>query len=327
MTFTDETDPVAALAQKVLPDWIERTFGERPVGPVQVIRAYTNVVFDVRLPTGRWVVKVWGEDWRTRDEIAWELEVLKHLDRTDIDVCPARAGVDGVDLQRLDTGSGPRWAVMFPFAPGDKPRPPFTEQDYRQEGTAVARLHSALEAFRPTGPDRPLGLPELIDAPLEFALTHCRSATTTRRLRSLAIDLHQRLAPLHASLDRGPVHGDLTFDNFHIAGSRFVWYDFDSGGVGYRSLDLQGWAAFDPANHPSQVAFLDGYTAVRPLSAADIAATPLLTIAQEFWSLDVELRFRVIARGMEAIGRYLEESASAITTMLTSLPQPRLAID
>jgi Ser/Thr protein kinase RdoA (MazF antagonist) len=118
------------------------------------------------------------------------------------------------------------------------------------------------------------------------------------------------VARAQAGLDWGVCHGDLTFDNLHVTTrDEFVWYDFDSGGLGWRAIDLQGWAFDRPEWTDHWQAFLDGYRESRPISENDIAAAPYLNAAQEIWSIQVDLERRVIARGNVAVRAHITKRA------------------
>lgn len=114
-------------------------------------------------------------------------------------------------------------------------------------------------------------------------------------------------------LDWGICHGDVTFDNFHLTkDGETVWYDFDSGGFGWRAIDLQGWVASDKNMVERQVAFIEGYRTMREISQNNIDASPYLYVAQEIWGLEVELERRIVSKGHAAIQKYLDESVEKL---------------
>ena len=157
--------------------------------------------------------------------------------------------------------------------------------------------------------------------PLAHVIPFVADATLRRELLATADELRRRINGLAAAgLDWGPCHGDLTFDNLHLTGTgEFVWYDFDSGGPGWRALDIQGWAAFDPMRRPRGEAFIAGDCVVRPLRAADLAAAPLLTLAQDIWSLSLDLRYHIDPSSDTAVSTFFESAIPPITDRFAQL--------
>lgn len=282
-----------------------------PVRDVSLIRAYTNDVYLVETTEARYVLKVYGRDWRHDSEIRFEAELLDHVATRGILAARAVRGRDGEALQHVVIDGAQRQAVLFEFAAGRQPEPPFPPELYEQEGRAVAALHRATDDFQTTHQRRPLDLATLIDGPLALVASLDVDSEIWRAILDFGQDVRRSLETLVANgLDWGICHGDLTFDNLHITDDgEFAWYDFDSGGYGWRAIDCQGWSALDDQWRPHGQAFLDGYREVRPLGENDIAAAPYLAVAQEIWSLQIDLERRILAKGEAAVRDFLTERA------------------
>lgn len=301
--------------------WISSHFTLAPVRKVHLIRAYTNDVYLVETCKERYVLKVYGSGWRRDSEIRFEVELLDHLDAQGIAVAQAIRGRTGEALQTLMLNGKRRQAILFNYAPGSKPSPPFAPAMYHREGRAVAALHIAADDFATAHDRRSLDLAELIDGPLAFVESLDIDASVTRPIVDFGRLVRARIEALAgAGLDWGVCHGDLTFDNLHIADDgEFVWYDFDSGGYGWRAIDCQEWTALDDQWRPHGQAFLDGYREVRPLSDGHIATAPYLTAATEIWGIQVDLERRVLAKGKAAVQDFLAERADRFTAWRCAL--------
>ncbi len=292
-----------------LRQWISRNFDVIENWHVRPLRAYTNDVYLVETREGRYVLKVYGAGWRQDSEIRYEVDLLNHLDSRGILVARTVIGRNGEALQHFACVGEPRQAVLYNYAAGSKPEPPFTPAMYHREGRAVAALHHASDDFVTPHRRRPLDLAALIDGPLALVASLDIDDEIGNAILDFGGDVRSRLEThIAAGLDWGVCHGDLTFDNLHITGDgEFVWYDFDSGGHGWRAVDIQGWTVLDAAWQPLSQAFIDGYREVRPLSENDNAAAPYLAAASEVWGIQIDLERRVLNERPSAVRAYLEE--------------------
>ena len=296
------------LPSPYLATWISTHFDLPHVMSVRLHRAYTNDVYLVETNEARFVLKVYGAGWRHDSEIRFETELLDHLARKGILVAQAVMGRNGEALQHVVVEGVRRQAVLFDYAAGGKPAPPFSSELYEREGRAVAAMHCAADDFRTSHERQTLDLATLVDRPMAFVASLDIDAETRRAVFDFGQMIRVRLETLMADgLDWGICHGDLTFDNLHLTEEgAFVWYDFDSGGYGWGAIDCQVWAALDDEWRPLGQAFLDGYREVRPLAVNDMAAA-YLAAAQEIRGIQVELERRVLAKGQAAVQDFLRE--------------------
>lgn len=292
--------------------WVASRFG-LPSPTVSPVRAYTNDVFLVSSGAERFVLKVYGAGWRTEAEIRWECDLLRWLCERGGIVSVPIPGVDGDQLQRIDIG-GPRQAVLFEHAAGHKPQPPFTPAMYRRQGETAATIHSLADGFASRHERPPLDLACVIGQPLTTIAALTCNSDAVDEIAEIGERIRAAMTPMIATgLDWGPCHGDLTFDNVHIADDgRTTLFDFDSGGPGWRAIDLQGWAPLVPGRDEDWRVFLDGYRSVRPPGEADLAAAPLLALANDIRGVQIELERRVAAQGADAIRAYLRTASAAL---------------
>ncbi len=262
---------------------------------ITLIRSHTNGVFLVRSADDRSVLKVYGSGWRTEPEIRYEVGLLDHLAAMGVPATRAISGRDGEAVQPLGPPAAPRLAVLYSYAPGATPEPPFTADLYETEGRATAALHTAADGFVSEHERRRMDLVYLLDRPAALVAPLIGHLHERRFFARFVEQLRRAIADLaDRDLDWGPCHGDLTLDNFHLtADGRIVRYDFDSGGPDWRAGDLQGWAAFHPRASEKWAAFLRGYRDVRSLDPVDVAAAPYLAAAFDVWEMAVDLENRV----------------------------------
>jgi Ser/Thr protein kinase RdoA (MazF antagonist) len=203
------------------------------------------------------------------------LDALAHLAGKGIAVAPALPRRNGEPIGVLRAPEGPRYAVLFAYADGVKPVPPFTATLYFHFGQATARLHGSLDDFTSLHARVPLDLAYLLDRPLAALrpwLAH--RPDDWAFLVYLAEKVRAHVTALAtAGLDWGVCHGDLSLDNVHVTPDhRVIFYDFDSGGPGWRASDSYGVFQYQPRDNWD--AFLSGYGAVRAFAPTEVAAVP-----------------------------------------------------
>ena len=302
-------DPIALLAS-----WLPAHYSFAATPSVAVLRSYTNDVYVVTDGPTRYALKVYAPGWRHDSEVLYEIDLLRHLARKGIRVAEPVIASNGSPMTHIERSGHRRQVVLFEFAPGEKPAPPFTLDMYEREGRAAAALHAAADDFATPHHRRPFDTHRLITETREKIASIAAPLQAKRSLDRFGEQLGNAIDALAADgLDWGPCHGDLTFDNFHLTtDGQTVWYDFDSGGPGWRAIDLQGWVATDPTMQERQDAFIAGYRTVRPIGERDIAASPYLWAAQEFWAIQIDLTYRVEVNDVTAVRAYLKDAVAKL---------------
>jgi Ser/Thr protein kinase RdoA (MazF antagonist) len=110
-------------------------------------------------------------------------------------------------------------------------------------------------------------------------------------LRQVAAAVRPRIAALPTEPPwHGLCHGDAGSANAHVtADGRLTLFDFDMCGAGWRAYDVGTFCIDEP--EAIVQAFLEGYEAVRPLTAAERAAIPLFQIVQSIWVLGLRANY------------------------------------
>lgn len=213
-------------------------------------------------------------------ELPWFLGLMRHLASRGLS-CPLPvAGRDGVALREL----AGRPAAICTFLPGVWPRR-VRQAHCAPLGAALASLHSAGEGFRA---ERPNALGPRAWAPL---LDRCRAggdAVQPGLIAELDGHLAGILGEWPRGLPRGHIHADLFPDNvffleeergtprvsglidFYFACTDHLAYDL--------AVCLNAWCFEQDLsfNVTKARALLGAYQAMRPLSAAELEALPVL---------------------------------------------------
>ena len=236
----------------------------------------------------RYVLRVYRANWRSLDEIAFEIDALIYLHQKGIRVSiPLRRNDQGF-IHAIKTIEGIRYVVLFTFAPGKNPKYE-KEEEAVLYGKAVAWVHRATDDFTTTHSRFSLDLDHLIYSPIRAIrpfLLH--RAQDWEHLENLCTGLSAALSSLPLSnLERGFCHGDFHGWNASFSeDGNVTFYDFDCGGIGWRAYDVAVFRWHSMLREKEMEnwdAFLRGYSEVRELKAADIEAVPLFIGARHVW--------------------------------------------
>ena len=233
-----------------------------------------NSNFSLRTTTGDYILTLYERRVNPAD-LPWFIGLMQHLAAHGI-TCPQPvAGQDGLSLRML---SG-RHAAITTFLPGVWPRR-VQQAHCAPLGQAVARLHLAGAGYAPA---RANALGPQAWTPL---LERCRDrADDVQPGLAQELDAAARaiLAAWPQNLPTGHIHADLFPDNvFFLDGALSGLIDFYFACTDILAYDvavcLNAWCfeADFSFNVTRARALLRGYAAVRPLSAAETDALPVL---------------------------------------------------
>jgi Ser/Thr protein kinase RdoA (MazF antagonist) len=261
-----------------------------------------NDTYFISAETGKFVLRVYRKEWRSRSDILFELDAILHLHRKGVPVSVPISRRDGEMISIVAAPEGLRCVVMFTYAHG---KDPTYEGDGPCEaylyGKLAGRIHAATDGFKSMHPRYSMDLEHLLTTPLRALqpfLSHRLKdweyvVGLSERLRSLVSSL-----PLE-KLETGFCHGDLHGWNAHIDQSFVLTvFDFDCCGLGWRAYDLAVfyWAARIRGKEKERwPSFVRGYTEERQFDDVEMRAIPFFVAVRHFWILGLDIgisRFR-----------------------------------
>jgi len=305
---------MALLSRPEIEQWLTSTYTLEGFEGVKLVRSHTNDVYEISTSSKRYILKIYGHHWRTENDIRYEVALIEHLARKGLRVAQAIAGISGQHVYAIPTPKGHQFSVMFEYADGQKPQPPFSNELYVAFGRAIAEMHKLSDDFVTEYNRKPLDLSAIIESPIKLALPHIKNGDDRFFLQEIAQTITRKMNALPLSdLDWGPIHGDATLDNLHVTSdNQILLYDFDSGGPGWRAADLQGWAYHNDPYTEKWEAFKQGYASVRQLRPLDLEAAPYLAVAWLIWGLQIDLEQRILGQGDTKIAEYLAMQIGSI---------------
>jgi Ser/Thr protein kinase RdoA (MazF antagonist) len=253
-----------------------------------LLRTLVNDVYRIDTPTGPYALKLYGPGRQARAAV--EVGLAAHVAARGVDIARGVPLADGRAAGDVLMAEGLRAYTMWQWAPGTHAPQPFGEGLYRRFGIAVAGFHAAADDF--AGAPTAVGTAELLDD----VLARVTDADDRALIAALAAAAGRYLGEAGPRLERGACHGDVTLDNAHLDGDRFILFDLDLACDTWRAQDLVG-----VASTPSWAAFLAGYRSVRAFGAADIAALPWLGVAQSIDYLHFHLVGKPTYRGIDSL--------------------------
>lgn len=211
----------------------------------------------------RIMCRVYRNDWRTEDEIGFELEYLKHLATSNSPVTSPIPDRSGGLFFSEGCPEGVRFIALFHYAPGLPLQSAIDTETARMLGKTVAKVHQNSKGFQSIYKRKALKLPFLLSDSVTAILPYLKAAEDIEYLQQIAQKLEQKLQPIESSLPQVICQGDVNPTNFHItADKQITLFDFDQCGIGARVFEIAKFQASIHFLENSQAiteAFIDGY--------------------------------------------------------------------
>jgi Ser/Thr protein kinase RdoA (MazF antagonist) len=239
----------------------------------------------------RFICRVYRNDWRSREQVYFELELLAFAaeNAAPENAAPVAASLrtkNGELAFSIDGAEGSRMAALFRYADGIAPGNEISEEESALLGIAVAHIHIITETFRSVYQRPVLDIAYLLDESIS-AVEPFIHAEGLAYLHALQERIHRHM-PLLAKVQGlyGICIGDVNPTNFHInAAKQITVFDFDQCGYGYRAFEIGKYISSLPRKNKPELsrAFIGGYQQVRPLSGEEIRAIPLYEMVSVIW--------------------------------------------
>jgi len=255
----------------------------------------------------KYILRIYRNDWRSKQDVAFELELLNFIDDKAAAVCAPLITKTKHNSFTIDSPEGKRLAALFPYADGVSPGKEMTVEQGFLLGKSIAHLHNITDTFETDLPGRILDITYLLDESV-IAINPFLDEKGKKYLSSLQSVLHD-IAP---SLQKKPevygiCIGDVNPTNFHINSKNHITlFDFDQCGYGFRTFEIGKFiSSIHTANkkHEISQSFLDAYQTVRQLSDEEVSAIPYYELISFIWVMAIH------AYNSEYIGhKYLQKT-------------------
>lgn len=243
---------------------------------------------------GRYILRIYRNDWRSPEEVYFELELLAYLHERHAPVAWPLRTTGGELGFRIESPEGERMAALFDYAEGNAPAAGISAQQCILLGRAVADVHHKADTFV-THYRRPdLDMHHLVDESIEAIapfLDPCGQAYIGRLHKWLRLNWPDIRALAGVF---GICIGDVNTTNFHVTDEgKITLFDFDQCGFGARAFELGKFASSLHSHRMKRTlvnAFLDGYQQRRSLSRAECEAIPYFELVAHIWVLAIHAK-------------------------------------
>lgn len=257
---------------------------------------YTLGLHDNYLVEGnhsQYILRIYRRDWRSTEEIQFELNLLAHLKTKGANVSsPLTTKTAELSFQ-INCAEGSRSATLFDYAKGISPGHNISIEQSHLLGTAVAQMHLASDSFRTNIQKQPLDTDYLLDQSLHTIKPFVKVEMQSY-LDRLGIKIKNQLPPLpHKAGVSGICAGDINPGNFHInKHNKITLFDFDQCGFGYRAFEVgKYFSSLHSLTNKQKLseAFIAGYQHSRPLSDQEQLSIPCFEIVSNIWVMAIHV--------------------------------------
>jgi amicoumacin kinase len=214
---------------------------------LHLVRHVQNAVYSYQREGTGYILRVMHGLRKGCEEIAGELDWIRHLAGKGLPVCRCALSQRGRMIETLPAGEDVFVAVAFEKVPGQ----PIYKADvtptlYAAFGQLIGRLHAATKDYCPSSPT--MRRPEWHEShQINRDLDHLPAEQTEVRTRIR--ELVQRLKGLPRDRESfGLIHGDPSLANCFVDEGRLHLFDFDQCEYGYFASDIAA-AVFETAIH------------------------------------------------------------------------------
>ena len=239
----------------------------------------------------KFILRIYRNNWRSAEEVAFELELLAFLNARTKQVSTLIPTKRGGLAFHIDSPEGERLAALFGYADGDAPGKAIKAGEAELLGAAVANVHNITNTFTTCYKRPVLDIPYLLDDAV-LSIKPFLNVEGCDYLEKLQGKLHDAVPYIGKSSENyGICIGDVNPTNFHInRNNDITLFDFDQCGYGYRAFEIGKF--FSSINNTEnaqliQTAFIKGYQKVRRLSQEELYSIPYFEIISVIWVMAI----------------------------------------
>lgn len=261
----------------------------------QLLKTGINHTYRIESESETFIFRIYCYNWRTKEEITEELNLLQFLRQNSISVSYPIANSSEEFINIIEAPEGIRFGVLFSFANGHKVLN-LSKEIHFEIGRLMAKIHQLTNGLQL---ERITYLPEILLNNSLNAIKLFLSDDTEEMQFLIAIlpVLEKKLLEAdHSLLRKGIVHMDIWFDNLNISDQNEVTlFDFDFCGNGWLCLDiayyilqLNSTEKDDLEREEKMNSFYEGYETIVKINEEERRLIPILGVCMYYFYLGVQ---------------------------------------
>jgi Ser/Thr protein kinase RdoA (MazF antagonist) len=263
----------------------------------KLLKTGVNHTYSIDSNNELFVFRVYSYNWRTKEEITEELNLLNLLRSNDISVSYPIADNQGNYIQTINAPEGERFAVLFSYAKGHKIQN-YNKETHFEIGKLMAQIHNLTKDLKQnrTSYTSDILLNNSLDNIKQFLSTDIEEMQFLMSTKAL---LETEILNANSNLIRkGVVHLDIWFDNLNISDTnKITLFDFDFCGNGWLCLDIAYYIMQVHNTEKNETertekinAFLKGYETTQEISNEEKRLIPTLGVCLYYFYLGVQCK-------------------------------------
>ncbi len=294
------TQPVIAVIHSIFDGeaLIATVLGEYSIQQPYSCKLYKrglNDTYLVETEGDNYILRIYRRNWRNKEEIDFELELLAFLHQQKQPVAYPIARKDGSFTTEVLAPEGVRYASVFTYAPGYAVNHKLDSKQSYILGEVLAKIHQMLNTFQSSF-SRPVLKPEYL---LDWSIEKIKSLYQHREQDIRYLQRHSGIIKNQISKIKLPLSapeygicvGDVHSGNAHFnKHNQPTLFDFDQCGYGWRAFDIAKFlhvAMKMKIDVTIRNNFIEGYQTIRQLSEVEITSIPMFIKAAHIWVMGI----------------------------------------
>jgi len=242
----------------------------------------------------KFIFRVYRNDWRTEQEIEFEIDLLSYLDKKSVNVAAPVKTKNSRLSNSIECPEGKRIVVLFNYANGHALDNKISLEECMSLGSSVANIHKETKYFKTRYTRKTLNLSYLVEDSIVLIKPFLNSRQYSY-LQKIQSKINMNISQLNTdNADYGICIGDINSTNFHIDENKIIThFDFDQCGYGYRAFEIGKFSSslsLDETKKDNLHAFIQGYEKVRKLTHEEKMAIPYFEIASIIWVMSIHVK-------------------------------------
>jgi Ser/Thr protein kinase RdoA (MazF antagonist) len=271
----------STLSAEALGDFVKQKYGLDNRSNCKLFRTGINHTYFIAGDKAKYVLRVYFCNWRSRQEILEEINLLNTLRSNHISISYPVADKNGDFIQDINAPEGMRHAVLFSFAEGGKIR--FMDNETCEAtGSLMAKMHNATLGKKMQRID--YNAATMLQLPyLSANKIFPHTLEEMRYIKEQSVKISKAFEQIDTEyVKQGIIHLDIWYDNMSITDKNDITiFDFDFCGNGPLVFDVAYFCkqlfhieANKETYEQKAESFLNGYKSIRSLSDHEMQLIP-----------------------------------------------------